>query len=127
MSFDPAGGYAPSKTQHLQDEWLIGMAHYQLADHPRRRAQIRRILSCDNHPDLVKDPELYAANQMTPSAEEAELLGVRTWRISKRLVDLRYSASFTTGHRGKRQELLLTTLPPSRVPTNARFRSLTST
>jgi DNA adenine methylase len=62
---------------------------------------------------------------MTPNAMEAESLSVRAWRISKRLVDLRYSASFTATHRGRREELLLTTLPPSRVPVNDRFRLLT--
>jgi len=62
---------------------------------------------------------------MTPNAIDAEALGVRAWRISKRLVDLRYSASVTAAHRGNREELLLTTLPPSRVPVNDRFRPLT--
>lgn len=122
MSFDPAGGYATSAA--MQDEWLAGIAHYKLAEYLRRRAQIRWILSYDNHPDLVNDEGLYATGRMTPRADEIALLGVRSWRISKRLVDLRYSASSTANHRGKRQELLLTTLPPPRVPTNRRFRPL---
>ena len=124
-SFDPAGGYAKAITLRGQDEWLAGLAHYQLAEYLRRGAQVRWVLSYDNHSDLVKDPGLYAAGRMTPNAVEAESLGVRAWHISKRLVNLRYSASFTTSHRGKREELLLTTLPPSRVPTNDRFRRLT--
>jgi hypothetical protein len=53
-------------------------------------------------------------------AELQDDLAVPAWRISKRLVDLRYSASFTATHRGRREELLLTTLPPSRVPVNDR-------
>ena len=124
-SFDPAGGYARPTTPLGENEWLAGMAHYRLAEYLRCRAQVRWVLSYDNHPDLANDPGLYAAGRMTPSVVEAKSLGVRAWHISKRLVDLRYSASFTMSHRGKRQELLLTTLPPSRVPTNDRFRRLT--
>ncbi len=126
-SFDPAGGYAKATTMPGQEEWLFGRAHYRLAQHLRCRAQVRWILSYDNHPDLINDLGLYAAAQMTPNAIDAESLGVRAWRISKRLVDLRYSASFTATHRGKREELLLTTLPPARVPVNDRFRLLTVT
>jgi DNA adenine methylase len=124
-SFDPAGGYAARVSPLGQSEWLAGTAHYELAEYLRRRAQLRWVLSYDNHVDLASDPGLYAAGRMTPNADEADLLGVRSWRISKRLVYLHYSASFTREHRGKRQELLLTTLPPSRVPTDDRFRALT--
>ena len=99
-------------------------AHYRLAEYLSHRAQVRWILSYDNHPDLINDLGLYAAAQMTPNAIDAETLGVRAWRISKRLVDLRYSASFTASHRGKREELLLTTLPHTRVPVNDRFHPL---
>ncbi len=120
-SFDPAGGYASPQGG---DEWAAGKAHYRLAEYLRRRAQVRWILSYDNHPDLVSDPALYAVGRMTPSDAESESLGIRAWRISKRRVDLRYSASFTSRHRGTRQELLLTTLPPPRVPINDLFRSL---
>ena len=123
-SFDPTGGYAPRHDLLGQAEWLAGSGHYQLAEYLRHRAQLRWILSYDNHPDLTTDNGLYAARRMTPGAEEAELLAVRSWRISKRLVDLHYSASFTREHRGQRQELLLTTLPPSRVPSDRRFRPL---
>jgi DNA adenine methylase len=123
-SFDPAGGYAQRQSPPGQAEWLAGTAHYELAEYLRRRAQLRWVLSYDNHPDLISDAGLYAARRMTPDADEAELLGVRAWRISKRLVYLHYSASFTRAHRGKRQELLLTTLPPSCVPSDDRFRPL---
>ena len=123
-SFDPAGGYAQRPDPPGQAEWLAGIGHYQLAEYLRRRAQLRWILSYDNHPDLTAENGLYAARRMTPDAEEAGLLGVRSWRITKRLVDLHYSASFTKEHRGRRQELLLTTLPPSCVPGNGRFRRL---
>jgi DNA adenine methylase len=120
-SFDPAGGYTLSQDQ---TEWTAGKAHYRLAEYLRSRAQVRWILSYDNHPDIITDPELYAAGRMTPSADESDSLGVHAWHISKRLVDLRYSVSFTASHRGRRQELLLTTLPPTRVPSDDRFRSL---
>jgi len=124
-SFDPAGGYAARLSPLDQGKWLVGTAHYQLAQYLRCRAQLRWILSYDNHPDLVSDPALYAAGRMTPTPGEAELLGVRSWRISKRLVNLHYSAAVTKKHRGKRQELLMTTLPPSRVPSDDHFRPLT--
>jgi DNA adenine methylase len=125
-SFDPAGGYPTRADMPDQSEWLAGIAHYRLAEYLRRRAQLRWILSYDDHPELTSKPALYAAGRMGPGPEDAQLLGIRSWRISKRLVDLHYSASFTRKHRGKRQELLLTVLPPSRVPTNDRFRALTA-
>jgi site-specific DNA-adenine methylase len=124
ISFDPAGGYAAPMMPQGQNEWLAGVAHYQLAEYLRRRAQVRWVLSYDNHPDLVSDSGLYAAGRMTPGGAESQSLGVRAWHISKRLVNLRYSASYDKEHRGERQELLLTTLPPSRVPVNNRFRPL---
>jgi DNA adenine methylase len=124
-SFDPAGGCARKTPSLDQDEWCAGLAHYRLAEYLRHRAQARWILSYDHNPDLVRDPGLYADGKMTPCTIDAESFGVRAWRISKRLVDLRYSASSTTDHRGQREELLLTTLPPSRVPVNERFRRLT--
>jgi site-specific DNA-adenine methylase len=124
-SFDPAGGYPTRTNPPDQSEWLAGIAHYRLAAYLRCRAQLRWILSYDDHPELTSKAALYAAGRMGPGPEDAQLLGVRSWRISKRLVDLHYSASSGKKHRGKRQELLLTTLPPSRVPNNDRFRSLT--
>lgn len=126
-SFDPAGGYAKTLTSSSPEEWLAGIAHYRLAEYLRNSAQVRWVLSYDNHPDLINDPALYAARRMTPNVFERESLGAHSWRISKRLVDLRYSASFTPSHRGKRQELLLTTLPPACVPTDGCFRPLPRT
>ena len=134
-SFDPAGGYAergtsmPSergKSPLEQHNWLSGLDHYRLAGYLRRHAQIRWILSYDDHPELTTDPALYALGRMNPSHEDARALHVRSWPITKRLVDLRYSASAGNAHRGKRQELLLTTLPPSRVPIGGRFRAFTT-
>lgn len=97
------------------------ISHYRLAEYLRRRAQHRWVLSYDNDPILTRDPALYAANRMTPSGTERQKLGVRQWRISTRVVDLRYSVS--SARRGARQELLITTLPPSSVPSSGRFRS----
>ncbi|MFI9557897.1 DNA adenine methylase [Nonomuraea endophytica] len=110
-SFDPGGGYAPQP-----GSWQDGLAHHRLAEYLRRQAQHRWILSYDNRPELTTDPALYAARRMTPAGE---MLGIRAWRISRRLVDLHYSVSSNV--RDRRRELLLTTLPPSRVPANDRF------
>lgn len=59
---------------------------------------------------------------MTPAADDEAYLGVKEWRISKRLVSLRYTVSGKTG-RGAADELLITTLPPSTVPMDGEFRS----
>jgi DNA adenine methylase len=77
----------------------------------------RWVLSYDHNHSLIENAQLYATNRMTPDDEDRTLLGVREWRLSKRLVRLRYSASSQHG-RGERLELLLTTLPPNRVPTD---------
>lgn len=129
-SFDPAGGYARGKrpletiSPLERHDWFEGLAHHRLADYLRHRAQVRWILSYDNHPDLTADEALYAAKRMRPSGDYTDRLGARHWRITKRLIDLRYSASATKEHRGKFQELLITTLPPSCVPVDDRFRPL---
>jgi DNA adenine methylase len=120
-SFDPAGGYAVSDGKACA-EWPSAVSHYRLAEHLRRRAQQRWVLSYDNAPILTADPGLYAANRMTPDAPDGNALGVRAWRISKRIVDLRYSVS--SSRRGARQELLITTLPPSAVPNGGCFRDI---
>jgi DNA adenine methylase len=127
-SFDPAGGYtelSPNRpTSPLEaHEWLDDLAHYKLAEYLRHEAQVRWILSYDDHPDLTQDERLYAARRMSPSGDIADSDGGRRWNISRRLVDLRYSASATKEHRGKRQELLITTLPPSCIPLDERFRA----
>ncbi|WP_080044958.1 DNA adenine methylase [[Actinomadura] parvosata] len=116
-SFDPAGGYSSS-----DGSWENDTAHYQLASYLRHNAQNRWILSYDNHPALTTNPELYSTSRMTPTKESTRLLRVRAWRISKRLVDLHYSVS--SRFRGRRKELLLTTLPPTRVPLNEQFMPL---
>jgi DNA adenine methylase len=126
-SFDPAGGYVErSKSPLEQHNWLSGLDHYRLAGYLCHHAQVRWILSYDDHPDLTEDENLYAATQMAPSPTDADRQDVRQWDITKRLVDLRYSASATKAHRGKREELLITTLPASSVPLDDRFRAYPS-
>jgi DNA adenine methylase len=125
-SFDPDGGYSVRERLEAHGDWLTDLAHYQLAEYLRRRAQLRWILSYDNCPELTNDENLYRADRMNPAVEDARLLGIRSWRISKRIVDLNYSASSDKKYRGARQELLLTTLPPSRVPANDRFHIFTA-
>lgn len=127
-SFDPAGGYPePSPVRPVSPlesrDWLGGVAHYKLAEYLRHEAQVRWILSYDDHPDLTREEGLYTSRQMSPSEDGADRHAVHRWRISKRLVDLRYSAAATKEHRGQREELLITTLPPSCVPLDDRFRA----
>lgn len=131
-SFDPSGGYADSnsksgesKSPLEQHDWLDGKAHFELASYLCHAAQARWVLSYDDHPDLTQDERLYVRSQTEP-VECGPSVGQPErppWPITKRLVDLRYSASATKEHRGKRQELLITTLPPSCVPLNGRFRA----
>jgi DNA adenine methylase len=124
-SFDPSGGYAEPRSPLERHDWLRSFEHHQLAEYLRCRAQNRWILSYDHRPELTADPRLYSVARMSPSRHDAEkLLRVHRWPISKRLVDLRYSASAVNAHRGRRQELLLTTLPPSSVPLSDRMRGL---
>ena len=112
-----------SKPGAAQDlHWSSRLPHQVLAEYLRREIRFRWVLSYDAHPDLLSDPCLYAADKMTPTVENRALLGTRSWRISKRLVSLNYTASARTG-RGAADELLLTTLPPSTVPTNDTLRS----
>jgi DNA adenine methylase len=120
-SFDPAGGYATPPTSDLG--WYDRMTHYRLAEHLRRRMRFRWILSYDADPALVSDPALYATGRMTPDDNEKAMLQVREWRISKRLVTLRYTAA-ARGSRGPVDELLMTTLPPLTVPADRNFRRL---
>lgn len=113
-SFDPNGGYANSLSTST-GMWSHAANHYRLAEYLRRRAQHRWLLSYDYDPVLLNDPALYSAGRMTPTVEDRQALGVRCWRLSKYVVDLKYSVS--RSYRGARQELLITTLPPSAVPT----------
>jgi DNA adenine methylase len=123
-SFHPWAGLSEPKSPLERHDWFTGLNHYRLAEYLRQRAQVRWILSYDNHPELIEDPRLYALSRMNPARKAVQELHIRSWPISKRLVDLRYSASADKAHRGERQELLLTTLPPSCVPLNERFRGL---
>ena len=100
------------------------MLHMQLAAYLRTKAQCRWLLSYDNHPLLTESPWLYAKARMTPSAEDRETLGVRSWALTKRLVSMRYTASGRTGKRDA-DEILITTLPPSTVPVDCQLRELT--
>jgi DNA adenine methylase len=58
---------------------------------------------------------------MTPSSDDRLELGVRQWRISRRVVDLNYTVS-GGGYLQRSAELLITTLPPSVVPHNESIR-----
>jgi DNA adenine methylase len=95
--------------------------HLKLADYLTREAQHRWILSYDANDDLLASNLLYRLDRMAPRKSERDYAGVRRWRISKRLVSQLYSASAASG-RGLRDELLITTLPPSAVPLDATFR-----
>ena len=120
-SFDPHGGYAAAPVEDLH--WGGRLMHERLAEYLRTKAQFRWVLSYDAHDALTTEPCMYAHDRMTPSDEDRAVLGVRRWRISKRLVSTRYSASTHNG-RGVADELLLTTLPPSTVPVDADLRML---
>ncbi|GLZ04837.1 hypothetical protein Acsp03_23030 [Actinomadura sp. NBRC 104412] len=102
-------------------DWVSARQHYDLAEYLREEMQYRWILSYDYNERLLTDGALYAAKAMRPTSSSRELKGVRSWRISKRIVTLNYSASSRTG-RGPAQELLLTTLPPTTVPINERLQ-----
>ena len=119
-SFDPHGGYAAAPVDDLH--WGDPMMHLRLAEYLRREARFRWVLSYDAHPTLTNSPAMYGTDRMTPDEDTKQLDGVKEWRISKRLVSMRYSA--TASERTMKDELLLTTLPPSTVPTNHEFRPL---
>ncbi len=91
-------------------DWVGEGEHMRLAHYLRHKVGFRWVLSYDNRPELLDDPRFYKAGRMTPSAEDREMLGLRSWRITKRLVDLNYTASSAT-RRKSTSELLLTTLP----------------
>jgi DNA adenine methylase len=120
-SFDPTGGYggdglgASRPTDH--------MLHMQLAQYLRTKSQFRWLLSYDNNPLLTDNPWLYGRRRMNPDACDREVLGVHCWPVTKRLVSMRYTASGRTGKRNA-EELLITTLPASKVPINERLRTL---
>ena len=118
-SFDPRGGYKREGTHKtaVADDTL----HLSLAEYLRTKAQFRWLLSYDNHPLLTQSRWLYANDRMTPTRADRDLLGVRRWRISKRLVATRYSAAGRVGKRSA-DELLITTLPPATVPLDKQIR-----
>lgn len=120
-SFDPAGGYAAPPTRDLG--WTSRLQHERLADYLNRHAQYRWVLSYDNHPALLRSGLLYSRDRMSPDRTDKTLAGIREWRISKRVVSLRYTAAAKKG-RGAAEELIMTTLPPATVPTNGDFRSV---
>lgn len=120
-SFDPNGGFAAAPVDDLH--WGDRLLHLRLAEYLRREARFRWVLSYDAHPSLVSDRGLYAADRMTPSEESKRLDGVKEWRISKRLVSMRYSAATS---RSTKDEFILTTLPPSSVPEDDEFRPVQS-
>ncbi|WP_171468059.1 DNA adenine methylase [Cellulosimicrobium sp. 72-3] len=107
----------------VEAEWTAGLQHHRLAQYLRTEARFRWILSYDYDDVLLDDPALYAAKAMHPSDNVRANDGVKTWRISKRVVGLNYSASSRTG-RGAAKELLLTTLPSSAVPDDDRLRAI---
>lgn len=120
-SFDPRGGYGgPAENDSKRGTDFL---HLTLAHYLRSKAQFRWLLSYDNHPSLTESPWLYARDRMNPSDSDRVHLGVRSWRITKRLVSTRYSAAGKVGKRAA-DELLITTLPPSTVPTDDQLRVL---
>lgn len=118
-SFDPTGGYAAPPTPDLG--WKSRIQHERLADYLNRKARYRWVLSYDYCPALLTSGLLYSRDRMTPSQEDKRSSGVCEWRISKRVVSLRYTAAARRG-RGAAEELLMTTLPPSTVPMSSEFR-----
>jgi len=65
---------------------------------------------------------LYGRNRMNPAASD-RADGVKSWRISKRVVRLTYTAAARSSRNGA-NELFLTTLPSAIVPANDSIRSL---
>ena len=101
-------------------DWVEGMQHYRLAKYLRQEMQSRWILSYDRDQRLLAESSLYSTKMMAEPRCKHRELNVKRWFISKRVVVLNYTASSRLG-RGKKEELLLTTLPPSRVPTHERL------
>lgn len=110
--------------QNLPDDWTEAVPHERLAAYLTQQIRYSWVLSYDYQPQLLKSCLLYGRDRMTPDAASRQD-GVRQWRISKRLVKLNYTASARKG-RGAADELLITTLPPSSIPTDEQFRSLHS-
>lgn len=102
--------------------WPSTLAHEQLAHYLTHKMRYRWLLSYDHDPDLIGSCLLYGRDRMNPtSTDRAD--GVKSWRISKRVVRLTYTAAARSSRNGA-DELLLTTLPPATVPTNDSIRPL---
>ena len=110
-SFDPRGGYGGEGLGASRPGG--DTLHLSLADYLRTKAQFRWLLSYDNHPTLTQSTWLYAHDHMNPSKLDCEVLGVRRWRISKRLVTTRYTVAGRVGKRSA-DELLIATSPRDR-------------
>ncbi len=121
-SFDE--GVRAARTVPAPAGWPNALAHEQLARYLTGKMRYRWILSYDYHPELLGSCLLYGRDRMNP-ANEARAEGVKHWRISKRIVRLTYTAAARSS-RAAADELLLTTLPPSTVPTNDVIRAVTS-
>lgn len=63
----------------------------------------------------------HGCTRMTPSDLDREVLVVRRWRISKRLVTTRYTAAGRVGKRSA-DELLITMLSQTTVPLDEQLR-----
>jgi len=90
-----------TKSGRLYPHGFDAVQHLAVAAYLTSRMPYRWILSYDDHPDIRL---YYQAKRMRPTVP-----GIRRWRIHKRLVTLRYSASDRNG-RGPTRELLVTTL-----------------
>lgn len=89
--------------------------HLALAQYLRGDMRYRWILSYDNHPDLLT-PRYYGDHDKA----NADGTALDRLPLSRRLVGLTYSAAASRG-RGRREELLITSLPEVCVPTTGRF------
>ncbi|GAA2845554.1 DNA methyltransferase [Actinoplanes cyaneus] len=87
--------------------------HKQLAEYLNTSPKYRWVLSYDDHPDIR---ELYGSATIKPEDSTAP-----RWRIQRRLVQLLYSASGSTG-RGLKSELIISTLP--KFPAGEDFKDL---
>ncbi|MCF6746554.1 DNA adenine methylase [Blastococcus sp. KM273128] len=121
-SFDE-GTHSP-RTVPAPAGWPNALAHEQLARYLTSKMRYRWILSYDYHPELLASFLLYGRDRMNPS-DGARAEGIKQWRISKRIVRLTYTAAARSSRDGA-DELLLTTLPPSAVPTNDLIRAIGS-
>jgi len=102
--------------------WPNTLAHEQLAHYLTHKMRYRWLLSYDYDSDLLASCLLYGRNRMNPAASD-RADGVKSWRISKRVVRLTYTAAARSSRNGA-NELFLTTLPSAIVPANDSIRSL---